>query len=123
MTTITHSNGHRFTRDEILRTINTILLTVIGIVIAAGSVWMRNMEVDRREDNKEVNLKLDGLMIATLTNSNTISTHTGKIEALEKGTSLATMDRITKTEALAAIDYLEREMKRHVEKYYQRKQK
>ena len=121
--TITIQN-HKFNRDEILRTINTILITVIVIMIGTVTVWMRNMEVDRREDIREINTKMDGLMIATLTNSANIRSHEelyeiyiAKIESLEEGTSTATADRITKTEALAAIDNL----RMWVEKYYQRK--
>ena len=115
---------HKFSKDEILRTINTVLLSIIGIMITIGTVWMRNMEVDRKADIREINNKMDGLMIATLTNSNAIQSHEinasiwkDRITALEEGTTVATADRITKTEALAAVSNL----RKWVEKYYERK--
>jgi low affinity Fe/Cu permease len=117
-------NKHRFSKDEILRTINTVLLTAIGIIILNASVWIRNMEVDRKDDIASINMKMDNIMIAALTNTNSIAAHEksaqvmiNKIQALDEGTSIATADRITKTEAIEAIEYL----RRWVEKNYERK--
>jgi len=115
---------HRTKKDEFLRTINTILLSAIGIAITVVSVWMRNVEVDNKEADKQINDKLDVLMVATITNAQQIQAHEissldwkDRIEALETGHATATADRITKTEALAAVDGL----RSWVERYYQRK--
>ena len=118
----------RTRRDDFFRVLNSILITVAILLITSGGIWMRNMESDRKEDLELINEKMDGLMIATLTNSAAITSHgetaqihIDRITALEQGTALATMDRITKGEALDAINKMNNDMKKWVERYFQRK--
>ena len=96
---------------------NTILLSILTLVVSiASTVMVSNIG--------EMNDKLDNLMIQTTVNSERINNHnieSGewklRIESLESGAADATSDRITKTEALDAIERL----REWVEKYYQRK--
>ena len=103
--------------DKVSKWGNTILLSILTIVISASSsILISNVG--------DMNAKLDNLMIQTTVNSERITSHNAesrewklRIESLESGASDATSDRITKTEALEAIERL----REWVEKYYQRK--
>ena len=115
----------RSKKDQFFRTLNSILLTIIIALVSTGGAWLKSMDRDTQAELKVINDKMDGLMVATLTNSSAIQSHEttaniwiSRIEALEKGTTVATSDRITKTEALAAIENL----RAWVEKYYERKE-
>ena len=106
------------------KTANTFLLTTITLLITVGGAWMRYIELDNKRAVELVNAKLDTLMLATLTNSSQIKAYDvaadiwqDRILALETGRARATEDRITKTEALAAVENL----RRWVERYYERK--
>ena len=103
---------------------NTFLLATITLLITVGGAWIRYIELDNKEAVEVVNTKLDTLMLATLANSSQIKADNvaddiwqARILALETGRVRATEDRITKTEALAAVENL----RRWVEKYYERK--
>ena len=114
----------RTKKDELLRTANTVLLSVITVVITIAAT----MIID---SNKRLNDKIDSLMIQVAVNSANLAGHeleagvwksqiknnSKKIDALEAGNVEATMDRITKTEALRAID----DQRKWVEKYFARK--
>jgi len=99
------------------KTANTVALTIITLVITVGTSLM----VD---NTKATNKKLDELVIQTTINSMSLQSHDAeslvwknRIEALEEGRAEATMDRITKGEALDAIE----ELKKWVDRYYERK--
>lgn len=107
----------KLSREDIMRTINTVLLSVITIVLTVGAT----MIID---STKRLNDKLDNVIIQVTMNSAKLEGHNqeasiwiDRIQALEKGEAEATMDRITKSEALEAID----DLKKWVDRYYARK--
>ena len=114
---MTTTTTERSKKDELMRTINTILLSIITIVITVGATLI----VD---STRRLNDKLDSLMIQVAINTANLKAHDvesqlwkDKITALETGQAEATMDRITKTEALNAID----DLRVWVDKFYERK--
>jgi low affinity Fe/Cu permease len=99
------------------KTANTIVLSVMTLIITTGVALM----VD---NTKSVSKKLDELVIQTTINSMKLEAHNeeagmwkNRIQALEEGKAEATMDRITKGEALDAIE----DLKKWVDRYYERK--
>ena len=97
--------------------LNTALLSIMLIVIAADITRTRDQE-------KSVGQKLDGIIRSTAINSERITSHNveasvwkDRILSLELGNHRATMDRITKSEALKAID----DLRDYVEANFERK--
>lgn len=113
-------------KDELLRTANTVLLSVIAVVITVAST----MIVD---SNKRFNDKLDSIMIQVAVNTTNQNGHnieagvwkerilenSNDIKAIKNGQVDATMDRITKTQATKAMD----DMKIWIEEYFERKKR
>ncbi len=95
----------------------TIMLSVITIIITVGtSLIVSGMT--------KLNEKLDSIVVQTAVNAIEIKSHNieaeiwkDRIVSLETGQSIATSDRITRTEAMRAME----DMKEWVDKYYARK--
>ena len=103
--------------EQVQKWSNTILLSIITVVMSVSATMLVG-------NVNTVNQKLDTLMMQTAINSERIMGHNAeadewktRIESLETGQVDATRDRITKTEALAAIE----DLRTWVEKYYERK--
>lgn len=103
--------------DERIKILNTILLSVLSVIITAASVILINLLTELKAGQS-------ALMIQSTINSERIAAHNedaivwkNRIEALEIGNAEATKDRYTRAEAMRAIEQL----KDWVDKYYQRK--
>jgi hypothetical protein len=102
---------------ENVHLINSALLATITVIISAiGGILVSSMN--------GINEKMDSLMMQTTINSERIYGHNkdseewkSRILALEKGESNATSDRITRSEALKAVE----DLRLWVEKYYVKK--
>ena len=96
---------------------NTIMLSVITIIITVGTSLIVSGMTKLSE-------KLDNIVVQSAVNSIEIKAYNieaeiwkDRIVSLETGQSIATSDRITRTEAMQAID----DIKNWVDKYYARK--
>ena len=104
-------------RKQTLQIYNTVVLTLISLLLALAinsMVHVRHELNELKITTTVLNQRLDDF-IQTQNNKNEM--FHARIHNLEEGNVKATADRITKTEALAAIDNL----RKWVERYYVRK--
>ena len=105
-------------RNPLLQIVNSIMLTIIAVFL--GYLTNSISVIGKQQETLNVaiavmNQRLEShIEIAT----NYKTQFDTRITNLEEGSVAATADRITKSEALAAID----ELRRWVERYYERKE-
>jgi len=122
------ARGQRNRKDDFLRTASTVIQSFIAVVITVAST----MIID---STKRLNDKMDGLMVQVAVNTANLSANniessiwkdriienSNKIDNLIAGSVEATMDRITKVEALELVADNQIRMEKWIEKYFERK--
>lgn len=116
MTPISHQTV--VNRNPLLQIVNTIMLTIIAIFLGYLTNSIATIGKQQADLNVAIaimNQRFEGHVILSQTYADDYGI---RISNLENGSVMATTDRITKTEALEAIDNL----RIWVERYYERKE-
>ena len=103
-----------------MKHLNTILLTIIGLILLYGVSSVRTLA--KAQTNMQIEIAVIGKAFLDHNDEadywkELIGKNTDEVTDLKLGNVQATADRITRKEALEAIDQL----RRYVEKTYQRK--
>lgn len=111
------SDGERTIRSPLLQIVNSVMLTIIAVFLG----YLTNSIRDIGNQQETLNIAIAVMNQRFESHSEIATTYKDAFEVrignLEEGTVIATADRITKTEALQAIDNL----RKWVEKYYERR--
>ncbi len=109
-------NGTR--KNPLLQIVNSIMLTIIAVFLGYLTSTLRDIGTQQSDLNIAIAVMNQRYESHIAVAVDTRDHFESRVSSLEKGTVLATADRITKTEALAAIDGL----RNWTERYYQRKE-
>ena len=100
-------------KNKVFQYVNTFLLSAIMILMTYGSVTIRTVLNNQNDQNVTIAVMSSNL---TSLNDNDVD-YNDRLKKIETGQIAATADRITKTEALAAIERL----RDYIDKNFQRK--